>query len=196
MRGSQETPATTAGNPRVSDQKLPTIDLLPVRTTHPDRSPHPAAKPLRPMKRNQFDQRIRALKRAVDDWAASPNHAPLLVHLEKDNNLGLAPLDPELLPFPLAADANRLHNGPHSDPSADDPDRDTLCPQGVLQDGTASGRGCGWSASEPPVHQRFAAPLSRPVPGPAEPAPRVPVRLATDRPDDPPRIGRWGCFLH
>jgi hypothetical protein len=29
------------------------------------------------LKRNQFDQRIGALKGAVDDWAASPSHAPL-----------------------------------------------------------------------------------------------------------------------
>ena len=38
-----------AGNPRVSDQKLPMVDLLPVGPTQQDRSPHPAAKPLRPI---------------------------------------------------------------------------------------------------------------------------------------------------
>src|SRR5208282_2757736 len=78
------------------------------------------------MKRDQFDQRIGALERAVDDWAASPNHAPLLVHFEKNYNLGLAPLDPELLPFPLAADPNRLYDGAHPDSATVHPDCDTL----------------------------------------------------------------------
>ena len=62
------------------------------------------------MKRDQLDQRVRALKRAVDDWATSPDHAPFLVHFEKNDNLGLAPLNLELLPFPLAADANVLRD--------------------------------------------------------------------------------------
>src|SRR5215469_6292220 len=78
------------------------------------------------VERHQFDQRIGPLERTVDDRAASPNHAPLLVHLEQDENLGLAPLDLELLSFPLTADANHLHNGSHSDPTAIDPDRNAL----------------------------------------------------------------------
>src|SRR6266478_9572903 len=78
------------------------------------------------MKRHQFDQRIGPLERTVDDGAASPNHASLLVHLEQDDNLGLAPLDSELLPFPLTADANRLHHGSHSDATTVDPDRNAL----------------------------------------------------------------------
>src|SRR5271157_5741761 len=48
MHGSQETPATTAGNPKVSQQNLSRAGPLSVRTTYSDRSPHPAAKPLRP----------------------------------------------------------------------------------------------------------------------------------------------------
>jgi hypothetical protein len=44
MRGSNENPATAAGNPRVSDHRLPMFSL-PI---HPDHSPDPAAKPLRP----------------------------------------------------------------------------------------------------------------------------------------------------
>ena len=51
---------------------------------------------------------------------------PFLSDFEQDDNLGLAPLDPELLPLPFTADANRLHNGSHSDPAAVDPDCDTL----------------------------------------------------------------------
>jgi hypothetical protein len=47
MRGNKETLATAAGNRRVSGQNHPTVDLLPVCTTRLDRSPHPAAKPLR-----------------------------------------------------------------------------------------------------------------------------------------------------
>src|SRR5512135_981776 len=78
------------------------------------------------MKRHQFDPRIGPLERTVDGGAASPNHAPLLVHLEQDDHLGLAPLDLELLPFPLAADANRLHHGSHSDATTVDPDRNAL----------------------------------------------------------------------
>src|SRR5271168_4398246 len=78
------------------------------------------------MKRHQFDQRIGPLERTVDDGAASSNHAPLLVHLEQDDNLGLAPLDPELLPFPLTADASRLHHSSHSDATAVDPDGNAL----------------------------------------------------------------------
>src|SRR5438067_11627473 len=78
------------------------------------------------MKRHQFDQRIRPLERTVDDGPASPKHAPLLVHLEQDEDLGLAPLDPELLPFPLPADANRLHHGSHSDATTVDPGCDAL----------------------------------------------------------------------
>ena len=82
------------------------------------------------MKRHQFDQRIRSLERPIDDRAASPNHASLLVHLEENHHLGLTPIDPELLPFPFSTDANRLHHGSHSDPTAVDPDRDVLA--GVL----------------------------------------------------------------
>jgi len=70
------------------------------------------------MKRDQLDQCVGALERAVDDGAASPNHAPLLVYFAKDDNLGLTPLDPELLPLRFAADANLFHNGSHSDPAA------------------------------------------------------------------------------
>ena len=70
------------------------------------------------MKRDQFDQRIGALERAIDDGAASPNHASFLVHFEEDYNLGLTPLDPELLPLRFAANANVFHNGSHSDPAA------------------------------------------------------------------------------
>src|SRR4051812_28530954 len=47
------------------------------------------------MERHQFDQRIGPLERTVDDGAAPPNHPPLLVYLEQDEDLGLAPLDPE-----------------------------------------------------------------------------------------------------
>src|SRR3954447_6590642 len=78
------------------------------------------------MKRHQFDQRIGPLERTVDDGAAPPSHAPLLVHLEQDDHLGLAPLDPELLPSPLPADTNRLHHGSHPDATAVDPDRNAL----------------------------------------------------------------------
>jgi hypothetical protein len=48
MRGNKENPATAAGNPRVSDQNLPMVNLLAICTIRPDRSPHPGAKPLRP----------------------------------------------------------------------------------------------------------------------------------------------------
>src|SRR5258708_7370439 len=82
------------------------------------------------MKRYQLDQRVRPLERPVDARPAPPTHASGLVHLEEDDNLGLTPLDPELLPFPLAADASRLHHGSHPDPSAVDPDGDIL--SGVL----------------------------------------------------------------
>src|SRR5438132_7227363 len=78
------------------------------------------------MKRHQFDQRIGPLERTVDDGAAAPNHPPLLVHLEQDDHLGLAPIDLELLPFPLATDADGLDHGAHSDPTAVDPDGNAL----------------------------------------------------------------------
>jgi hypothetical protein len=42
-------PGQTAGTPRVSDQNPRRLNLLPARTMRPDRFPHPAAKPLRPI---------------------------------------------------------------------------------------------------------------------------------------------------
>ena len=75
---------------------------------------------------DQLDQRVRASKRAVDDGATSPDHVPFLVDFEKDDNLGLAPLNLELLPFPLATDANFLDDSSHADPAAVHANRDTF----------------------------------------------------------------------
>ena len=54
----QEIPATPAGNPRVSDQNSQEVSSPPVCDTNPNRSPHPAAKPLRPSLRTQVFVRI------------------------------------------------------------------------------------------------------------------------------------------
>ena len=78
------------------------------------------------VKRHQFDQRIRALQRAVDDRSAPLDHPPLLIGLEQNNHLGLAPLDPELLPFHLATDAAVLNDSAHPNPATINPDRDPL----------------------------------------------------------------------
>src|SRR5271167_2589688 len=48
LRGSQRIPATTAGNPKGIRPEVPDAQPPPRRRNHPDRSPHPAAKPLRP----------------------------------------------------------------------------------------------------------------------------------------------------
>src|SRR6266545_7223343 len=109
---------------------------------HERHSMSPSATHSVQMKRHQFDQRIGPLERTVDDGAASPNHTPLLVHLEQDDNLGRAPLDPELRPFPLTADAYRLHHGSRADPAAVDPNRHALARE------LAAGR--GFSTTEPP----------------------------------------------
>ena len=43
-----------AGNPRVSDQNAPNVEQLKIAPIRPDRSPHPAAKPLRPIGTPRF----------------------------------------------------------------------------------------------------------------------------------------------
>src|ERR1700722_2304848 len=71
------------------------------------------------MKCDQFNQCSGALERAVDDRAASPDHAPLLIHLKEDDNLGLTPLDPELLPLRLTVTmADLFHNRSYQGPAA------------------------------------------------------------------------------
>ena len=78
------------------------------------------------VKGHQFDQRIGALERAVNDRSAPLGHAALLVSREHNEHLGLAPLDSELPPLLLATDANLLNDSPHPHPAAIDPDRDPL----------------------------------------------------------------------
>ena len=78
------------------------------------------------VERHEFDQGIGALERAIDHGSAPPHHPPLLIGLEQDHYLGLAPLNSEFLPLRLAADADRLHSGSHTDPTAVHPDRNPL----------------------------------------------------------------------
>ncbi len=78
------------------------------------------------MERHQFDQRIRALQRAVDDRPALLVHPPLLIGLEHDEHFGLAPLDSEHPPLLPATDADLLDDSPHPDVAAINPDRDSL----------------------------------------------------------------------
>src|SRR5208337_105341 len=85
------------------------------------------------VERHQFDQRIRALQRAVDDRPAPLGHPPLLIGLEHDEHLGLAPLDSKLPPLVLATDADLLNDSPHPDPATINPDRDPLASEFVAR---------------------------------------------------------------
>jgi len=56
------------------------------------------------MKRDEFEQRVEAIERALGCRAARANCAPLLVDFNKGGNVRFAPLNPEVVSLPLAAD--------------------------------------------------------------------------------------------
>jgi hypothetical protein len=85
------------------------------------------------VERHQFDQRIRAPQRPVDDRPAPLGHPPLLIGLEEEHHLGLTPLDAELPPLLLATDADLRDDRAHPDPAAIDPHRDPLAGEFVTR---------------------------------------------------------------
>ena len=134
----------------------PVQDLHHPRRLQPDLGDHPVQSrpdPRRPIRREghhlrlrraqavqvegqQLDQGIGAAQRAVDDRPTPLGHPALLVGLEEDQQLGLAPLHLEGLPLDLAADSDLLDHRPHPHPAAierrGDPLPLELLPRGQL----------------------------------------------------------------
>ena len=89
---------------------------------------HPGPRRARAMEveGQQLDQRIGTAERAIDDRPRSLGHPALLVGLEDDQQLGLAPLHLEGLALDPATDAHLLDHRPHPHSAAVDRRSDSL----------------------------------------------------------------------
>ena len=93
------------------------------------------------MKRDQFDQGIGALERAVDDGAASPQPMrPFLSSSKRMTTLGSRHSTRNFFRFVLPLTRLFFDNGSHSDPAAVDLDRDTACPLNSVPAGSSPAR--------------------------------------------------------